>query len=161
MEVIDELQVFASTAGASTSYERSFQRARKYNVGLVVAFQTFASIPESLLRQVLGNVGTTVAFELGATDARRLSREFVTEAAGVVTHVAPEEFIGLKVGQAICRIGRSILRVSTPPPDQNGNAAAGEEIRRRSRDRFGSPVAPCTTRAGESALLHLDPAEVF
>ena len=39
-----------------------------------MAHQQMGQIGDNLMREILGNVGTVVAFQVGATDARRLSR---------------------------------------------------------------------------------------
>jgi hypothetical protein len=90
---------------------------------------------------MLGTAGSLICFQVGATDARRLSRELVGEVNGRLTHVDPAQLVSLPVGQAICRLGRSVFRLHALPPLSGGSGAGREEILRRSRERYGvSPV---------------------
>ncbi|GIW69709.1 MAG: hypothetical protein KatS3mg101_0456 [Patescibacteria group bacterium] len=50
--------------------------SRKYKLGLYLTHQFTAQLPEELLKSVFGNVGTIIAFSLGAPDARELANEF-------------------------------------------------------------------------------------
>jgi hypothetical protein len=137
---LDEAQRSAGLAGAS--FEQMFSRARKYALGLNLAFQHFGQMPESLVRDMLGTAGSLISFQVGATDARRLSRELVGEVNGRLVSVEPTELVSLPIGQAICRIGRSVFRLHTLPPRTGGSEEARAEILRRSRERFGiSPVS--------------------
>ncbi len=132
---LDEAQ---RTAGvAESSFEQMLARCRKFGVGLTVAFQHFGQLPESLVRDLLGTAGSIIAFQVGATDARRLARELVGEANGRLVSVDPAQLVSLPVGQAICRFGRSIFRLHTSPPPMGGSEVARCEILRRSRERHG------------------------
>lgn len=68
---LDEFQSFSTRMLATMLSE-----LRKYRVGLVLAHQYLAQLDPVILGAVLGNVGTTVAFRVGAVDAPRLAREF-------------------------------------------------------------------------------------
>ena len=68
---VDEFQNFASDTFASLLSE-----SRKYGLGLHLTNQYLAQLPDSIRDSVLGNVGTMVAFEVGAEDAKILSKEF-------------------------------------------------------------------------------------
>jgi hypothetical protein len=162
---IDEFQSFCSTA--ATSYAAILSRARKYNLGLILAHQQTGQIPEGLMREILGNVSTVVSFSVGATDARRLARELIGEIDGQPAPVAPQELLSLRIGEAVCRIGRTVMRVATPPAPERGEAHARAEILRRSRERYTVPTnRPRADRASAQAggapdLDGLDPRQVF
>jgi hypothetical protein len=68
---VDEFQNFATDSFATILSE-----ARKYALGLVLANQYIAQIPEIVADAIFGNVGTTVSFRVGAEDADRLVKQF-------------------------------------------------------------------------------------
>jgi hypothetical protein len=68
---IDEFQTFATLSLAGI-----LQEARKYRLNLVTAHQYLAQLEDEVRAAVLGNVGTMVAFRVGAEDAEYLAREF-------------------------------------------------------------------------------------
>lgn len=157
---IDEFQSFVDASAAS--YERLLSRARKYKVSLTLAHQQLGQVPEEVLRQILGNVGTLVAFRVSATDARRLSREFVGEIDGEPAPLDPKELLSLGVGETWARIGESVLFLKTSPPPLGGSARARDEVIRRSRVRHGSPDrALHTPDAARGDLSRIDPGAVF
>lgn len=162
---VDEFQSFCSTA--ASSYEKILSRARKYGLGLILAHQQTGQIGESVMREILGNVSTVVAFNVGASDARRLSREMVGEIDGQPVPTEPQELLSLKVGEAIAKLGRNVLPIRTLPVPGNGSERVREEIVRRSRQRYGRPLraratSPTATPAsGPARLDDLDPGEVF
>jgi hypothetical protein len=156
---VDEFQRFANIA--ATSYEVMLSRARKYGLGLVLAHQQMGQIGENLMREILGNVGTVVAFQVGATDARRLSRELVGEVDGHLVPVEPELLVSLRTGEAICRIGRSVFRMRTLPPPQGGSARVRDEAVRRSRTRYGRPAHSAQRAPRPHGLNGLNPGEAL
>ncbi|HOX96988.1 MAG TPA: type IV secretion system DNA-binding domain-containing protein [bacterium] len=68
---VDELQNFATDSFAGILSE-----ARKYRLNLTMAHQYVEQLPETLQAAVFGNVGTMIAFRVGATDAEYLAKEF-------------------------------------------------------------------------------------
>jgi hypothetical protein len=70
---LDEFQTFTTRSLANMLSE-----LRKYRVGLVLAHQYLYQLSEDVRYAVLGNVGTIVAFRVGAQDAGFLSKEFAT-----------------------------------------------------------------------------------
>lgn len=137
---LDEAQ---RTAGvAESSFEQMFARCRKFSLGLTLAFQHLGQLPEALVRDLLGTAGSIIAFQVGATDARRLSRELIGEMNGRLVAADPAQLVSLPVGQAISRLGRSVFRLHTLPPPSGGSEIARGEILRRSRDRYGVCPAP-------------------
>ena len=68
---LDEFHTFTTLSLATMLSE-----LRKYRVGLILAHQYLAQIDPQVQSAVLGNVGTMVAFRVGAADAEILEREF-------------------------------------------------------------------------------------
>src|SRR5437899_766071 len=60
----------------TTSFAGMLSEMRKYHVGLVLAHQYMEQLDETLRGAILGNVGTTIAFRVGLSDAEVLEREF-------------------------------------------------------------------------------------
>src|SRR4051794_40316878 len=80
---VDEFKNFAPDSFASILSE-----ARKYRLSLALFHQYIDQLSDPLRRAVFGNVGTTVAFRVGQTDAVHLANEFENQ-------FAPERFTGL------------------------------------------------------------------
>ena len=136
---IDEFQTF--TGVAATSYEKILSRARKYRLGLVLAHQQTGQIPTELLKEIFGNVSTMISFNVSQRDASRLAKEFISEYNGEIIHVPEEEFLGLKVGQAYCKIGRHSFFMRTYLADQSPDFDRAQYIIGKSRQNYSLPAA--------------------
>ena len=68
---VDEFQSFANESFADILSE-----ARKYKLGLVLAHQYVAQMPDEVRDAVVGNVGTMIVYRVGPTDAELFAREF-------------------------------------------------------------------------------------
>jgi hypothetical protein len=68
---VDEFQNFATEAFATILSE-----ARKYRLNLILANQYIAQIPDVVREAVFGNIGTLIAFRVGASDIETLTKEF-------------------------------------------------------------------------------------
>lgn len=171
---IDEFQTFTGVAG--TSYEKLLSRARKYRLGLVLAHQQTGQLPSSLLKEILGNVSTTVCFAVSREDALRFSKEFVTSWDGEVTSIEEAEILRLRVGEAVCKMGQHAFRMNTYRAPERGSARRAAWIVERSRENYGSPslldgaapsvVGPATRERGlpspaADTLADLDPESLF
>ncbi|MEO5987745.1 MAG: hypothetical protein ABIU54_00110, partial [Candidatus Eisenbacteria bacterium] len=158
---VDEFQAFCGAAGSS--YEKILSRSRKYGLGLILAHQQTGQIPPSVLREILGNVSSVLAFNVGAADARRLGRELIGERDGEPVPTTPEALLSLRVGEAVCKIGRSVLTLQTLPAIEDGSEAVRDAVVASSRAQYGVtrlPRVKAASRAG-SMLDGLDPSEVF
>ncbi|MDB5009195.1 MAG: ATP-binding protein [Mucilaginibacter sp.] len=71
MIFIDECHSFITTSFASMLSE-----VRKYKVGLFLTHQYLEQLPEEVRSGILGNVGTTITFRLGPTNAKIMEQEF-------------------------------------------------------------------------------------
>lgn len=72
--IVDEFQNFATA-----SFANILSEARKFNLSLVVAHQYIKQLDEAVADAVFGNVGTLIAFRVGAEDAEMLEKEFAPE----------------------------------------------------------------------------------
>ncbi|MDP3645628.1 MAG: type IV secretion system DNA-binding domain-containing protein [bacterium] len=79
---VDEFQNFTTD-----TFAHLLSESRKYGLGLHLTNQYIAQLPENIKDSVLGNVGTMVSFEVGAEDAKLLSKEF--------TPMTEHDFMGL------------------------------------------------------------------
>lgn len=68
---VDEFQNFTND-----SFAQILAQARKYKLGLIVAHQYVKQMTEVVRDAVFGNVGTMVAFRVGADDGESLEKEF-------------------------------------------------------------------------------------
>lgn len=68
---VDEFQNFATG-----SFGEILSESRKYGLGLYLTNQFTAQLDDSILKAVLGNVGSIVSFAGGAMDARVMASEF-------------------------------------------------------------------------------------
>jgi hypothetical protein len=68
---VDEFQNFATE-----SFIKILSEARKFKLGLVLANQYIAQIPEPIQQAIFGNAGTIICFVLGSDDARIMEAEF-------------------------------------------------------------------------------------
>ncbi len=68
---VDEFQNFATE-----SFAVILSEARKYHLNLIITHQYIDQMPEVVSKAVFGNVGTIVAFRVGAGDASFLQKEF-------------------------------------------------------------------------------------
>ena len=68
---IDEFQNFATPSIGTILSE-----ARKYKLSLTVAHQFISQVDEKIRDAVIGNVGTKIAFRIGAQDAEFLEKQF-------------------------------------------------------------------------------------
>lgn len=71
---VDEFQSFANESFADILSE-----ARKYKLNLTIAHQYIEQMSEEVRAAVFGNVGTMIAFRVGAFDAEVLEKEFAPE----------------------------------------------------------------------------------
>jgi hypothetical protein len=131
---LDEFQTF--TGVAERSYENMLSRARKYKLGLTLAHQQTGQLSGELLHAILGNVATLISFNVSHTDAVKHSHEFVFAESGV-EYVPPEDFLRLKTGEAIAKIGKNVLPLRTYLANEKPNHVRAKEIIERSRMKYG------------------------
>lgn len=169
---VDEFQTFTGVSAAS--YEKMLSRARKYNLRLILAHQQTGQISAGLLKEILGNVSTSICFAVSREDAAKFAKEFVTEYNGEIIHIAEEDILRLRVGQAYCKIGQHCFLMHTFLADQRPDRARAQLIIERARRNYGRPaIAPAPAASSHrpmgrseasdwaAALDDLDPAKIF
>lgn len=136
---LDEFQTFVGTA--ASSYERLLQRARKYRLGLVLAHQQTGQLPAELLKEIMGNVSTSICFLVSREDAQKFSKELVTLYDGAVVNIPAEEILRLKVGEAWCKIGQHAFLMRTYLADQHPDHERARWIIEQARRNYALPEA--------------------
>ena len=114
---------------------------RKFNVSLNLAHQYMSQFGQRKI-DAFSSVGTTIIFNVDERDARYLTKD-------LRGRVKPEDMFGLKVAEAIARIGDEAVKFRLPPPISADNKAVRERIIQNSRRRFYRPTPEVQT-----AILH-------
>jgi len=109
---VDEFQNFATS-----SFTNIMSEARKYHLSLVIGHQYIAQMDESVRDAIFGNVGTIIAFRVGAEDAEVLEKELAPEflAQDIVNLGKREIYIKLMIGGLASR-AFSARTMDTPQP---------------------------------------------
>lgn len=95
---IDEMHSFVTL-----SFTEILSESRKFGLGLFITHQFFDQLKEEIRTAILGNVGTLIAFRVGAGDAKILETEFYPTFNQADLIVLPKYHIYLKLlidGQA-------------------------------------------------------------
>ncbi len=123
-------------------------QARGLGMGLVLANQSLAQLPEAMQSALLGVARTQVAFQLGHDDAKVLARSFGPLTAKELQGLAAHE-----VAIRACVNGQTLRPVTgttlpLPPPVHDGLALADA-----SRQRFGVPRSDVETAMAGRLLM--------
>lgn len=130
---IDEFQNFATDSIATILSE-----ARKYRLNLVVAHQFIAQLTEKIRDAVFGNVGSAIAFRVGADDAEFLEKQFAPV-------FSKQELMNIDNFNAFARL--LIQGQTTRPfniktlPSKRGDPNLNGRLRELSRLTYGTPRA--------------------
>ena len=130
---VDEFQNFATESFATIMSE-----ARKYRLGLILAHQYLAQLDDATRAAVFGNVGTMVAFQVGADDA-----EIITEQLGA--DATPADLLQMPKHTALVRLlidgmpSRPFTMKTLPPPTHHRDLGRAETIRGLSRRCYARP----------------------
>jgi hypothetical protein len=128
---VDEFQNFITDSFASMLSE-----TRKYHTSISLFNQYLDQTREDIRNAILGNVGSIIAFRVGANDARLLEREFgYAFPASQFTDLANHEVL---VKLLVHGENREPFRGRTLPP-QGHIYGRGEKLIRASRERYGTP----------------------
>lgn len=127
---LDEFQAFVGVNEAS--YATILSRARKYAFGLILAHQQTGQLSQDLLREILGNVSTILAFDVSSEDAKRLSPEFRFDGE----QIPPQEFINLRTGTAWGKIGQNVFTLHTFRAPQEPDFQRAKLVVDRSRRNY-------------------------
>lgn len=127
--VVDEFASFTTEAFASMLSE-----ARKFGLGLVLAHQHMAQLDGALASAVLGNVGSLVAFRVGAEDAATLAQEFAPElSAADLVRLARHQVV---VRLAVRGLTTRPFTATTLPPREVGEPRRAL-LQRLTAERYG------------------------
>jgi len=131
---VDEFQNFATESFATILSE-----ARKYRLNLTLANQYLDQMDEQTLHAVFGNVGSMIAFQVGARDAEILAQQF----GGTLT---PADLMALPRFTAYVRLlidgmPSRPFSAHTLPPSHRPDPRRLDIIRRTSRHRYAKPVS--------------------
>ncbi|MFH1575734.1 MAG: CxxC-x17-CxxC domain-containing protein [Candidatus Nealsonbacteria bacterium] len=129
---IDEFQNFANQAFISILSE-----ARKYRLALILGHQYIAQMEEEVRDAVFGNIGTLIAFRVGAEDAEWLEKEFTPEflATDIVNLAKYNIYLKLMIDGLA---GRP-FSAQTMPPWPLPKESFVDKIIKVSRERYSIP----------------------
>jgi hypothetical protein len=125
---VDEFQNFATE-----SFANILSEARKYRLDLIMAHQYMEQLDEKVLAAVIGNVGTTISFRVGSTDAEILAKEFVPT-------FTEEDMVNLPKFQVYLKLmidgvaSRPFSATTLPPIGSSTDSA--EKVVKVSRERY-------------------------
>jgi len=131
---VDEFQNFATEA-----FVNILSEARKYRLSLTLGHQYIAQMEEVVRDAVFGNVGTLIAFRVGAEDAEYLEKEFAPEifATDFVNLTKYNVYMKLMIDGISSRpFSAQTLLPFDPLAESNK-----EKIIRASREKYGVPRA--------------------
>ncbi len=127
---VDEFQNFATE-----SFANILSEARKYRLALIVAHQYIEQLEEEVRDAVFGNVGTIIAFRVGAADAAYMENEFMPR-------FMPEDLVNLTKFQIYLKL--MIDGASSEPFSANTlspiaqRTGSEEKVIKVSRERYAS-----------------------
>ena len=131
---VDEFQNFANASFADILSE-----ARKYKLNLTIAHQYVEQMDEIVRPAVFGNVGTMIAFRVGATDAELLEKEFAP--VFVMEDLVNLGFAQIYLKLMIDGLSSQPFSATTLPPIAQPEASYVKEIIDASREQFARPRA--------------------
>lgn len=131
---VDEFQNFATE-----SFANILSEARKYRLNLIIAHQYVEQVEEEVQAAVFGNVGTIMAFRIGAADAEFMATEFAP-------YFDEEDLVNLAKYDVYLRlmidgVASNPFSASTLPPLEQWAKETGNvgKIIEETRVRYGKP----------------------
>lgn len=131
---VDEFQNFANASFADILSE-----ARKYKLNLTIAHQYIEQMDEIVRPAVFGNVGTMIAFRVGATDAEVFEKEFAP--VFVLEDLVNLGFAQIYLKLMIDGLSSAPFSATTLPPIPHPDTSFVNEIIAASREQFARPRA--------------------
>ena len=127
---VDEFQSFANE-----SFSDILSEARKYKLNLTLAHQYLEQMSEEVRAAVIGNVGTMIAFRVGAYDAEVLEKEFAPQ-------FTAEDMVNLGFAQVYLKlmidgVSSQPFSAVTMPPIGIPTVSHKEAVLMNSRMTFG------------------------
>ena len=139
---VDEFQNFANE-----SFANILSEARKYNLALTVAHQYVEQMTDEVKAAVFGNVGTMIAFRVGATDAEIFEKEFAP-------YFILDDIVNLSAYQIYLRlmidgVGSKPFSAHTLDPIPRPSHSFADSVIASSRLRYGKPIAEVEAEVAE------------
>lgn len=128
---VDEFQNFAAE-----SFANILSEARKYHLNLILAHQYITQMDETVRDAVFGNIGTMIAFRVGAADAEFIEKEFSPEF--MMNDIVNLPFAHIYLKLMIDGVASRPFSASTLPPIHTTNASLKDEIIEMS-EQYGLP----------------------
>lgn len=128
---VDEFQNFATE-----SFANILSEARKYRLDLIMAHQYMEQLSEEVMAAVIGNVGTTVTYRVGSSDAEILAKEYAPTFVEEDLVNLPKFQIYLKL--MIDGVASRPFSAQTLPPI-GSTTGSTEKVVRVSRERYAIP----------------------
>lgn len=127
---VDEFQNFATDSFASILAE-----ARKYKLNLTVAHQFISQLKDEIRDSVFGNIGSMIAFKVGAEDAEYLAKEFSPT-------FTEEDLINISNYKAYCKLsvnksGSNPFNIDVLYDPDPGDEKRADSVKALSRLRYG------------------------
>lgn len=129
---IDEMHSFVTLSFADILAE-----VRKYGLSLFLAHQYIDQLDERIRTAIFGNVGTIIAFRVGATDAHYLEKEFepVFSKEDFINLPKHSMYIKLMIDGATSRPFSAVSLPTTKAPEYSK-----EEVIQASKSRYCRPL---------------------
>lgn len=148
---VDEFQNFANR-----SFSDILSESRKYKLALTIAHQYIEQMEEEVAAAVFGNVGTMVAFRVGAYDAEVLEKEFMPAFTG-------EDLVNLGARQIYLKlmidgVSSQPFSATTLPPIDMPRVSLRDKVIAYSRARYSRPRAEVERDIREWTLQSFTPS---
>ncbi|MEK7567309.1 MAG: type IV secretion system DNA-binding domain-containing protein [Patescibacteria group bacterium] len=146
---VDEFQSFANKSFADILSE-----ARKYKLNLTIAHQYIEQMEEEVRDAVFGNVGTTIAFRVGAFDAEVLEKEFAPV-------FMAEDLVNLGFAQVYLKlmidgVGSQPFSAKTMGPITKTTSSYKRLILASSREQFSFPRSQVESVISEQLISKVE-----
>jgi len=126
---VDEFQNFATE-----SFCNILSEARKYRLSLTLAHQYIAQMEDKVKDAIFGNVGTIIAFRVGADDAEYLEKEFYPEFSARDLVNLPKYYVYMKL--MVDGLAGRPFSAQTLPPFEKPSQSFRDEIIKKSREKY-------------------------
>ncbi|TSD00364.1 MAG: Uncharacterized protein Athens071425_621, partial [Parcubacteria group bacterium Athens0714_25] len=156
---VDEFQNFATESFASILSE-----ARKYRLSLTLAHQYISQLVidgnATVRDAIFGNVGTLIAFRVGAEDAEQLEKEFepIFTANDIINLPKYHVYLKLMIDGVA---GDAFSATTLPPVEIKSTEKNFEKIIRNSRERYGSNKKEVEDRIARWSGMVIDSGVTF
>jgi hypothetical protein len=124
--VLDECHTFGSAV-----FVDMLAGIGKFGLSLTLCHQYIDQLDEELREALIGNVGTTLAFKIGTSDARLIEPEFF--------QVSDKELTNSRPYSAYVTTANATQRLWMPPPDLKKYAESPQKIIDRCRNELARP----------------------